>query len=182
LILHQGLVCLEFVKHFSFCFQKVNMSFSWKVKNESDKVSCSTTKCGFHRSAHIIMHKFQKLGSPSRFIFRKKSFDVCLQCKLHTHGVMAFLSNSCHDHVFKFLKTRHVEVVELLVPKRRFFIRRLCHVCIYAQAPKAWKSLSAFIFRKICPLMFAYNASFTHMVQCVRKILFIFNSQCWWMC
>ncbi len=56
LIFHQGLICLEFIKHLSFRFQKVNMSFSRKIVNEGDKVSCSTTRCGLHRSAHIAMH------------------------------------------------------------------------------------------------------------------------------
>jgi hypothetical protein len=32
------------------------MSFSRKIVNEGDKVSCSTTRCGLHRSAHIAMH------------------------------------------------------------------------------------------------------------------------------
>jgi len=31
LIFHQGLVCLELIKHLSFCFQKVNMNFFRKV-------------------------------------------------------------------------------------------------------------------------------------------------------
>jgi hypothetical protein len=44
LILHQGLVCLEFVKHFSFRFQKVNMSFFRKVVNEGDKVVRNTIR------------------------------------------------------------------------------------------------------------------------------------------
>jgi hypothetical protein len=38
LILHQDLVCFEFVKHLSFRFQKVNMSFSREVVDESDKI------------------------------------------------------------------------------------------------------------------------------------------------
>ncbi len=71
-IFHQGLVCFEFVKHLSFCFQKVNMRFFRKVIDEGDKVSCSTTRCGFHQSAHITMHKFQKLQSPNCFISRKR--------------------------------------------------------------------------------------------------------------
>jgi hypothetical protein len=64
LIIHQGFVCLEFVKHLSFHFQKVNMSFSRKVIDEGDKISCSTTRCGFHRSAHIAMHKAPKAWKP----------------------------------------------------------------------------------------------------------------------
>jgi hypothetical protein len=56
LILHQGLVCLEFVEQFSFRFQKVNMSFSRKIVDEGDKVSCSTTRRGLHRSVDIAMH------------------------------------------------------------------------------------------------------------------------------
>ncbi len=47
LILHQGFVCLEFFEHFSFCFQKVNMSFSRKVVDEGDKVSCSCWRLWF---------------------------------------------------------------------------------------------------------------------------------------
>jgi hypothetical protein len=45
---HQSLVCLEFVKHLSFHFQKVNMNFFQKVVDQGDKVSCSTMRCGFH--------------------------------------------------------------------------------------------------------------------------------------
>jgi len=47
-IMHQCLVCIQFVKHLSFRFQKLNTNISQKVIEECDKVSCSTTRCCLH--------------------------------------------------------------------------------------------------------------------------------------
>jgi hypothetical protein len=123
LILHQGLVCLEFVKHLSFRFQKVNMSFPRKVVDESDKVSCSTTRCGLHWSAHIAMHKFQKLGSPCRFIFSKIcplmfAFNLIFTHMMQWH----FFQIHAIDHFLQLCKAHHVEMAESLVPKCSSFI------------------------------------------------------------
>ncbi len=125
LIFHQGLICLEFVKHLSFCFQKVNMSFSQKVVDEGEKVLCSTMKCGLYRSAHIVMHKLQKLVSPSRFIFRKRCPLMFAFNASFTHMVQwHFFQIHAIDHCFQLFKIRHVEVAESLVPKCISFIWR----------------------------------------------------------
>ncbi len=130
LIFHQGLVCLEFVKHLSFCFQKVTMGFSQKVIDEGDKVSFSTTRCGLHRFAHIAMHKFQKFGSFNHFIFRKRCLLMFPFNASFTHMVQwHFFQIHAIDHFFQLQKACHVKVAESLVPKCSSFIRRLCHIC-----------------------------------------------------
>ncbi len=104
LILHQGFVCLEF-KHLSFRFQKLNMSFSRKVVDEGDKVACPTTRCGFHWSAHITMHKFQKLGSLCHFIFRKRCPLLFAFNASFTHMVQwHFFQIHAIDHFLHFVR------------------------------------------------------------------------------
>ncbi len=122
LIFHKGLACLEFVKHLSFRFQKVNMIFSQKFVYEGDKVSCSTMRCGIHQSAHIIMHKLQKF-SPNRFIFKERCPLMFAFNASFTHMVQwHFFQIHAIDHFLQLFKTCHVEVAKSLVLKHSSFI------------------------------------------------------------
>ncbi len=51
--------------------------------------------------------------------------------ELHTHGVMAILSSSCHSLFLQLLETHHVKVAKSLVPKRKFYIQKLYHICVF---------------------------------------------------
>ncbi len=105
------------------------MSFFGKVVDEGDKLSCPTTRRGFHRSVHIAIHKFQKLGSPCRFIFRKRCPLLFVFNASFTHMVQwHFFQIHAIDHFFQLHKAHHVEVAESLVPKRNSFIQTLCHI------------------------------------------------------
>ncbi len=88
------------------------------------------TRCGLHRSAHITMHKFQKLGKLSRFIFKKKCILMFTFNTSFTHMVQwHFFQIHAINHCLQLHKACPIEVAESLVPKCSSFIWKLCHIC-----------------------------------------------------
>jgi hypothetical protein len=75
---------------------KVNMCCFRKVIDEGDNVSCSTTWCWFHESAHIGMHNFQKLWNLSHSMFKERCPLMFAFNAFSTHMVQCHFFGECY--------------------------------------------------------------------------------------
>ncbi len=112
-IFHQGLTCLEFVKHLSFHFQEVDMNFSWKVVDEGVKILCFTMRCGFHQSAHMVQWHFFQVHAIDHFFQLLKTFHVEVAKSL-VPKPNSFIWRLCHMCIF--LSNIDVKKIQVLLP------------------------------------------------------------------
>jgi len=97
---------------------------------------------GLHWSAHIAMHKLQKLGSPNHFIFRKNIPLMFVYIASFTHMAMALLSSLAIDHFLQLFKTHHVEVAKSLVFKGSQHLPPYSIFCTSSRGPHPYGFLS----------------------------------------